>query len=817
MSMCGGARRGFASGFISVLLTGTALAMVPAPVWAQERAETAQAATRYQFNIPAGPLASALAQFGQQSGRQVTANTDSIRGVSTAGVQGNLTVDEAMQRLLSGTGAVYSVGAGSVISVQRPGSTTSNAMQLDPVQVQGVAVPPQAEIGNLPRAFAGGQVAKGSYIGLLGNKDYMDTPYSVTTYTRETISNQQALTLKDAVAADPTVLSPTGPGALGVDDRLIIRGFTMTPRTMAFNGLFNAGPEYVLGMAGVERVEIFRGPTAMLFGMGVQGNVGGLVNLIPKRAPTEGIRQATVRYISDTQFGGHVDFGERFGPDKSFGLRANVAYTGGAGPVYAQTNNLGEFTLGADYKGENFRLDADFGYMNAKTYAPQWGMIPSAAFPVPAAPSAYINREEPWSYMRRQDIYGMVRAEYDFLPGLTGFAKFGARHSDYSQSGSLDFLGNNGAFTSVQIPNTGYWDSLSAELGVRANFTTGALKHDFAFSGNYSLKGSSSITSAGAALPASNIYAPIYGTIGSVTNAPQPGFLTQKSLWMGLGIADSVSMFDDRLQLIGGLRLQNSAQSNYSAATGLTTAATPGSNVTAITPTVGLVVRPWKEVSFYGNFIQALEQGPVAPAGTINVGTAFPAIMSKQFEIGAKLDVEKFGATLSVFQITKPLGITNPGGVFGINGSQQNTGFEFLMFGEPLPGFRPLGGITSMTSIQQNTAGGLTNGKYTPGVPTFQANLGFDWDVPPVKGLTVGGRMVYLGPVYVDTANQFLAPAWTRFDLSAKYTFERKDGKPVSLRANVYNVGNANYWNSADGLLTTGAPRTFLLSLTADF
>lgn len=816
MKVCGGARRIGTSVLFAALVAGS-LMMSGAPLRAQGAGGTQTAPVPLRtFNIPAQSLASALPLFGQQSGRQITADGAAVQSATTAGVQGTMTVEEALQRLLAGTGMTYSIGSGAVIAVQRPG-TASGAIQLDPVQVQGAAVPPQADIGNLPPAFAGGQVAKGNYVGLLGNKDYMDTPYSVTTYTRETIVNQQALTLKDAVAADPTVVSPSAPGALGFDDRLIIRGFTITPRSMAYNGLFNAGPEFVLGMAGVERVEVFRGPTAMLFGMGVQGNVGGLINLIPKRAPTEGIRQATLRYISDTQFGGHLDIGERFGPDKSFGLRANIAYTGGASPVYGQTSSLGEFTLGADYRGENFRVDADFGYMNSRTYAGQWGMIPSATFPLPPAPSGYINHEEPWAYMWRQDLYGMVRGEYDFLPGLTGFAKFGARHSKVNQSGSFDFLGNNGDFTSFQLPVTGYFDSLSTEVGVRANFTTGALKHDFAFSGNYSLKGTSDIVGAGAPLPASNIYAPVYGTGSSVSNVPPPGFLTQKSLWMGLGIADSVSAFDNRIQLIGGLRLQNAALSNYSDVTGLITAATPGSNVTAVTPTVGVVVRPWKEVSFYGNFIQALEQGPVAPPGTINVGTAFPAMMSKQFEIGAKLDVEKFGATLSVFQITKPLGITNPNGIFGVDGVQQNTGFEVLMFGEPLPGFRPLGGFTSISSIQQNTAGGLNNGKYTPGVPTFQANLGFDWDVPPVKGLTVGGRMVYMGPVYVDAANQFLAPAWTRVDLSARYTFERRDGKPLSVRANVYNVGNANYWTAPDGLLTVSAPRTFLLSLTADF
>lgn len=52
-----------------------------------------------------------------------------------------------------------------------------------------------------------------------------------------------------------------------------------------------------------------------------------------------------------------------------------------------------------------------------------------------------------------------------------------------------------------------------------------------------------------------------------------------------------------------------------------------------------------------------------------------------------------------------------------------------------------------------------------------------------------------------------------------RYTLERADGKPVSLRFNVENLFDLNYWASANSLygLSMGAPRTFLVSLTAGF
>ena len=56
----------------------------------------------------------------------------------------------------------------------------------------------------------------------------------------------------------------------------------------------------------------------------------------------------------------------------------------------------------------------------------------------------------------------------------------------------------------------------------------------------------------------------------------------------------------------------------------------------------------------------------------------------------------------------------------------------------------------------------------------------------------------------------------TRF-VGTSYTFERPDGKPVALRAQVINVGNNNYWITAGGYLSQNQPRTVMVSLSADF
>jgi iron complex outermembrane receptor protein len=84
--------------------------------------------------------------------------------------------------------------------------------------------------------------------------------------------------------------------------------------------------------------------------------------------------------------------------------------------------------------------------------------------------------------------------------------------------------------------------------------------------------------------------------------------------------------------------------------------------------------------------------------------------------------------------------------------------------------------------------------------------------------LTLTGRVIYTSSQYYDQANTQKLPDWTRFDLGARYTFERENGKPVTIRADVLNVAGKDYWAQASNYgLALGTPRTFLLSATFDF
>lgn len=88
------------------------------------------------------------------------------------------------------------------------------------------------------------------------------------------------------------------------------------------------------------------------------------------------------------------------------------------------------------------------------------------------------------------------------------------------------------------------------------------------------------------------------------------------------------------------------------------------------------------------------------------------------------------------------------------------------------------------------------------------------WDVPGLEGVALNARMLRTGGQYADEANTLSLPTWNRLDAGARYAF-KVDQKAVTLRLNVDNLTNKNYWASANGgYLTQGEPR--LVKLTRE-
>ena len=118
--------------------------------------------------------------------------------------------------------------------------------------------------------------------------------------------------------------------------------------------------------------------------------------------------------------------------------------------------------------------------------------------------------------------------------------------------------------------------------------------------------------------------------------------------------------------------------------------------------------------------------------------------------------------------------------------------------GELTKGLRLLGGVTLLDAKQQHTGNAATEGQRVIGIPRKQGNLGVEWDVPQIHGLTLDARAVMTGSSYANNTNTLRVSGWTRLDLGVRYMTEVQ-GKLLTLRARVDNVADRNYWASVGG------------------
>ncbi|MBB5758114.1 iron complex outermembrane receptor protein [Methylorubrum rhodinum] len=828
-----GRMAGIALAGVSVaVLVQAAAAQTAAPAQA---ARAARDGASVRLTIPKGSLESGLVAFTEQAGVKLVYPTELTATLETEGLDGTFSPLDALTRLLEGTGLTHRPAGASTITLINPryvqfGPEPVASVRLDELSVEGegrgtaivaAGLPPRSgTVGQPPVPYAGGQVGTGARIGMLGNRSVLATPFSVTGYTEKLIRDQEARSVADVVLNNPSVRSDAPP--FSERDSYFIRGFSVTNLDTAFDGLFYIANPRRHFVEGIERVEVLLGPTALL--SGGTGRVGGTINLIPKRAYDEPLARLTTTYISDAQIWTHADLGRRFGQFKEWGVRFNGAYRNGATPLDKNEIEVGVAALGLDYRGERFRAALDLTHSRQNITAPT--SLFNAAAPNVLIPRNPANRRNTASAFEYNDsVYDMAagRVEYDLLPETTVYVAGGiSRYREDSLSSYYLITSPTGQATNTLAIAPTELQGMTGEIGLRSNFQTGFLGHRLTVSAVEVNNKNFSRGYFPPSLPSfeTNIFDPVSLPFGSIATfglpraSQQPLFseLTARSV----AVADTLSLGgDDRFLLTLGGRYQEIGLKSYVTRPVPTQGNLASSYAeSAFSPAIALVVRPFENLSFYGNYIEALTEGPTAPALAANAGEIFAPVVSRQKEIGTKYDFGTVAVTAALFEIEQPNAFTDPlTRIFSVAGLQRNRGAEFNVFGEPVPGVRLLGGVTFIDPR-------LTNGNIAPGVPSTAFNLYGEVDLPPwlAPGLTLTGRAMYTSGVYYDTGNTQTVPDWTRFDAGLRYAFEGVNGKPVVLRATVQNLFDERYWASAArGFLAVGAPRTFILSAAVDF
>ncbi len=665
------------------------------------------------------------------------------------------------------------------------------------------------------KPYAGGQIANGGRLGLLGNRSAMDTPFSVSNYTAQRLEDQQALTLGDTLTKDPSIRLTGQTG--GVTDSFYIRGFPINEGNLsdfAFDGVYGVAPNYHVFTEYVERVDVLKGPGALLYGMSPNGGVGGVVNIVPKRPLAKDLTRFTADYTSDSQVGGHVDMSRRFGSERQFGIRFNGLHRQGGTPLDNQRSRADVGALSLDYQGERFRATLDVIEQYQWIDAPTRPFLVTSGIAVPSAADGRRNVTQSWGWWKSYDQSTLLHAEYDVNSNVTVFADAGGAKTDVARLSDqtptiIDAAGDTRSTSQNWKFQVNRW---SADTGLRAHFDTGPVKHALTLQASLYQDRLAQASNSGTAI-VSNIYSPVASpaqAIASPSSVPK----VSSSQLTGVALADTLSVLNDRVQLTAGLRHQQVESDNFSAATG---AKTTSYDKSAVTPLVGIVFKPVQNVSLYANYIEGLSKGDIAPAAASNAGQVFAPYKTKQHEVGVKVDFKNVMATLAAFRITKPSGQLS-GAVFTVDSEQRNQGLELTVAGEPLQGIRVLGGVTLLDAKLTKTPSAATTGNRPVGVPTWMANVGAEWDLPWVSGLTLTSGVNFTGREYVNQANTQSVPGWTTVDFGTRYTTSIH-GKSTTFRAGLLNAFNRKYWSgvASFGTISLGAPRTLFASATVDF
>ncbi|MCE0849110.1 MULTISPECIES: TonB-dependent receptor [Pseudomonas] len=774
-----------------------------APAWADEPA-------RRSYQVPAASLGAALTQFADQAGVSLSLDPALVNGRQSNGLSGRYSVDEGFTQLLRGSGLqLLPVGEGAFTLMPAP--QAGGALEIAPTSIVGGLA-----AGNETQPYAGGQVARQGSQGLLGTRDFMETPFSITSYTSELVKNQQARTLGELIASDPSVRATNPAG--GRFEQFTIRGFSLFNSDVAYNGLYGILPTYSIDMEMADRVDIIKGPSQLINGISPRGSVGGGINVQPKRAGDQPLTEFTGSYASAGQAGGAVDVGRRFGEGQQFGVRFNGVKQAGDTEWDHQRVEREMAVLGLDFRGERLRLSADLGHTERDTDAPQERVLVGANAKVPDANDVRHNYAQAWSKARTNDTFGALHAEYDISESLLAYGAVGARKSNH------DFLRHNvsisndaGDFTVQPRDFTRDETVRTAMAGVRNWFHTGPVSHELNLAATYFYM---DFTNGGAryASAPSNLYHPLATPTPGTPTRIDPEVYTENR-FSGVALADTLGFFDDRLLLTLGARWQRVQVDDWSDGIKGDTAY----DEEKVSPSGGVLLKVNDQLSLYANYMEGLSQGKIAPSTSVNEDQIFPPFTSRQVEVGAKYDLGQVAFTASAFRIRQPAYETNPTSrVFGPNGKRDNRGIELSVFGEPVQGVRVLGGVMYIDSELTDTIGGAYDGNRAPATPEYNVNLGAEWDVPGVNGLTLTARGIHSSSQYLDQNNSKQIDGWERYDVGARYAF-KVDATQVTLRASVENVLDDRYWSSAGASddsepgLTLSTPRTYLLSATVGF
>lgn len=666
-----------------------------------------------------------------------------------------------------------------------------------------------------------GKLKKKATLNILGEKDVLDTPFTIRNYSDQAIQDAHAHTIMDVLKIDPSIRTTTNSGHL--NENFSIRGFGVNWEDYNLNGTYGMAPTGRVTTDILNSVTVLKGPNALVAGMAPGGSVGGVIVANTKRADKE-LTRVTANFEEEGFYKSGFDVARRFGQDQQFGARLSANYGQGEHVVDGLEDESTSAVLALDWTTDKAKVNFDAYVTDDKREGGSPAMVSFAQLgKVLDAPDGRSNFF-PNIHGKQSAQYVGLSGEYKLLDNLKVIAGVGTAEQKYQGHlfGTRMIVINDAGDANSQYYHVKLkQNNTSANLGLEGAFNTGSIEHKIGLRADYlnietvKHKGQGST-----AVPfVTNLYDPSHE--GHMPEQAPEIFKQADNDFISYSFTDQISVLDNKLQFILGARYQDMDIKNP--LTGVEY------SEDKVSPSLGIVVKPWGEdISLYASYVEGLSQGNTVTTETdVNFGKTFAPFQTKQYEMGAKYQHGSWLHTLAAYQIEKPSTITEFYAT-PINGSTQITtdggettskGLEYGFSGNVTDDVIIWGNLAYIDAEYTKGMSGKVelSGNTVEGQPEFTAGLGIEYKLP-VDGLSVNARANYVDSQYLNNTNTLELPDYTLLDIGAKYT-TNLGGVDTTFRANIDNVTDEKYWAGVfnSGFTTLGAGRTYKLGVSFDF
>lgn len=683
---------------------------------------------------------------------------------------------------------------------------SANAQQaaLPEVTVNDAAAAPQADVSGF------------------GDVPLRELPISATVIDSKQLRDSGARRLADLTQFDAAVTDAYN--SAGYWDYLTVRGFVLDNRFNYRREGLPISAETSIPLDNKERVEILRGTSGIQAGTSAPG---GLVNYVVKRPTEQDLRTVRIETTSRGSVLGALDLGGRFGEDRQFGYRLNVASENLKPLTHNLDGNRNLFSLAADWRITRDSVLEFEIEQSRKTQPSQNGYsLLGNVLPAPVDPRINLNNQ-PWS---QPSVFKALTGTVRFSQALNADWRWSAQIGQQrlksddrlayafgcSAEGNYDRYCSDGTFDVYDFRSDNERRTQTAgSLNLKGNVMTGSVRHELGFGLLQSRVRNRFDNQAYNYAGTGNIWGTAVVPASPDATTPQTNRDERST---ELSVQDAIR-WNDRFTTWLGVRHTRLDRSSI------------GNDGSSPTGYKQDVTTPWIAASYtiqpgllaYASWGKGVESQvvPNRVSQYSNAGQALPALTSRQWELGLKGGSEAFNWQVAWFDISRPMTNIDLCGAYcevRNDGRAVHRGLE--AGAQWSQGPWRIGGSVAVIDAKRrgSTANPALNGQSPTNVPKEVLRAQAAYRVASVPGLEIAGQLSYEGRRNVLPDGSITLPSWTRVDAVLRYDTKLR-GVNTSWTLAVDNLFDRRYWKESPYqfshvYLFPGAPRTLRLGLS---